>query len=155
MQMDNTSLKWQAREYIYTEKTADWYWIVTIVTFSVAIISVILNNLIFAILIIVSFFVLVLFASKRPGIVSIELNNFGITAGKIHYPYENLESFWVETKQLHQRLILKSKKALMPYIVILIEDITPETVQAFLHDHLPEVEHTEPFLEKLLIHLGF
>ena len=148
-------LQWHAREYIHTEKSADWYWIVAIIVASVAVISIILSNLIFAILIIVSFFTLSLFASRKPEIILMEINNLGVNVGNTHYPYVHLESFWIETRELYPRLILKSKKTFMPFVVILIEDMEPEKIREFLLKHLPEVEHTEPFLEKLLIYFGF
>ena len=43
----------------------------------------------------------------------------------------------------------------MPFIVIFIEDIGPDEIHEVLSQHLPEEEHTEPFLEKLLLYFGF
>ncbi len=148
-------ISWHTIEYLHHEKTSDWYWIVGIVTISIALISIILNNVIFAILIIVSSFTLSLFASKRPDVVEINIDNRGVTVGKIHYNYKNLDSFWVETREHIPKVLLKSKKTFMPFIVIFIEDIEPEKVHEVLSQYLPEEEHTEPFLEKLLIYFGF
>src|SRR3989344_7467453 len=144
------SISWNTVEYHHTEKTADWYWIVGIITVSIALISIILNNIIFAILIIVSSFTLSLFASKKPETVVVEINASGVTFGKTHYPYKNLDSFWVETREIQPKIILKSKKLFMPFIIIFIEDIPHEKVRETLLRHLPEEEHVEPFLEKLL-----
>ena len=101
------NLNWQAHEYLYSEKTADWYWIVSIITISIAIIAIILNNIIFAILIIVSSFTLSLFASRKPEIIDVEINPSGVTVGKTHYPYAHLDSFWVETREFQPKIILK------------------------------------------------
>ena len=148
-------ISWQAPEYFHTEKTSDWYWIVAIITISIALISVILNNIIFAILIIVSSFTLSLFASKRPQIVEIQIDNSGIVVDKTRYPFTHLESFWIETREMHPKILIKSEKIFMPFIVIFIEGIEIEKVHEMLSRHLPEEEHTEPFLEKLLIYFGF
>ena len=148
-------LKWNTLEYLYKEKTADWYWIVAIVTISIALIAIILNNLIFAILVIVSSFTMSLFASKRPEIATVEINNSGITVGNTKYPYINLYSFWVETREIHPKIVLKSKKIFMPFIVILIDEVEPEQVREALLKYLPEEENVEPFLEKLLLYFGF
>ncbi|MFZ2621493.1 MAG: hypothetical protein WAX85_02965 [Minisyncoccia bacterium] len=148
-------ISWKAKEYIHREKTSDWYWIVGIITVSIAIISIILNNLIFAILIIVSSFTLSLFASKKPQMIDVEIDNSGVTIGKTHYPYAHLESFWIETREHHPRIILKSQKVFMPFVIAFIEDENEEGLREFLLQHLPEEEHIEPFLEKLLIYLGF
>ena len=148
-------ISWQAPEYFHTEKTNDWYWIVAIITISIALISVILNNIIFAILIIVSSFTLCLFASKRPLTVEIQIDNSGIVVDKTRYPFAHLESFWIETREIHPKILIKSEKIFMPFIVIFIEGIEIEKVHEMLSRHLPEEEHTEPFLEKLLIYFGF
>ena len=149
------NLSWETIEYLHKEKTPDWYWTVGIVTVSIALISIILNNLIFAILIIVSSFTLSLFASKKPEIITIEIGETGITVGKNNYPYKELESFWIETRDSYPRILLKSKKVLMPFVMVLIEDVEPEQIREALSQHLLEEEHTEPLLEKLLLYFGF
>jgi hypothetical protein len=83
------------------------------------------------------------------------IDNLGVTFGNVKYPYYNLESFWVETRDGYPRLLLKSQKILMPFIVIHTEDENPEEIRHFLGQHLKEEEHTEPLLEKVLIYLGF
>ena len=150
-------ISWHTIEYLHQEKTSDWYWIVGIVSVSIAIISIITNNVIFAILIIVSSFTLMLFASKKPLGVNIELSENGVRVGNIIYPYRNLESFWVETRENNDRILIKSKKVFMPLIIIFIEEdqVHPEDVRSLLLKYLPEEEHAEPFLEKLLVYLGF
>lgn len=148
-------ISWQTHEYHHTEKNSDWYWILGIVTVSIAIIAIILHNFIFAILIIVSSFTLALFASKKPEIIDVRMEMNGITLGKIFYPYDNIQSFWIETNEHRPRIIFRSKKALMPFIVVFIDDMPPEVIHEELSLHLTEEHLTEPFLEKLLIHLGF
>ena len=148
-------ISWEAPLHIYKEKNADWYWIVGIVTISIAIVAIILNNVIFAILILVSSFTLSLLASRKPDVVRMEINNTGIVVGNTQYPFAHLESFWVETREVYPKIILKSKKMLMPFITVLLLDADQNNAREKLLQHLPEVEHTEPFLEKLLIYLGF
>lgn len=149
-------LSWRTVEYIHTDKTSDWYWIVGIITISIAVIAIILNNIIFAILVIVSSFTLSLFASRKPDVVPVVIDNLGVTFGKTHYPYLHLDSFWIETRDNLPRLLLKSKKLFMPYIVIHLEDeVGPNEIRAMLVNHLTEEEHTEPLMEKVLIYFGF
>lgn len=150
-------LSWNTIEYLHQEKTTDWYWIVGIVTVSIAIISIILNNIIFAILILVSSFTLMLFASRPPSEVEVDIDDLGIRVGNTIYPYKHLDSFWVETRENNDRILLKSKKLFMPLIIIFIEEnqVRPGDVRGMLLKHLSEEEHAEPFLEKLLVYLGF
>jgi len=150
-----TKLSWHAPEYIHTEKNPDWYWIVAIVTVTIALIAIILNNVIFALLIIVSSFTLTLLAGRKPERVHIEISERRISVGKIHYNYAELDSFWVEKRHVFPKLVLKSKKVFLPYVNILIEEVEPEKVREVLSDHLPEEEHVEPLFEKILVYLGF
>mgnify|MGYP003473546694 FL=1 len=148
-------ISWQTHEYLHTEKTNDWYWIVAIVTLSIAFVSVILNNVIFGILVIVASFTLSMFASRKPDVFTATIDNSGVTFGSIRYPYGNLSSFWVETRDNYPRLLLKSKKILMPFVVIHTENEDPGEIRELLLHYLPEEESTEPLLEKILIYLGF
>jgi hypothetical protein len=149
------TLTWHTKEYFHREKTADWYWMVGIITVSLAIIAVIMGDVIFGILIIISSFTLTLFASKKPEIILVEINDLGINLGKIHYPYTHLDSFAVETREIPNKMFLKSKKVFMPLIVVFIEGVSSEEVRNILKKNLKEEELTEPFLEKLLVYLGF
>jgi len=150
-------LSWNTVEYLHQEKTSDWYWIVSIISVSIAIIAIIMNNVIFAILVIIASFTLMLFASRKPNVVEVDMDDMGIRVGRTMYPYRHLDSFWVETRENNDRILLKSKKVLMPLIIIFIEEnqVHPSDVRAMLMKHLPEEEHSEPFLEKLLVYLGF
>ena len=148
-------ISWRTHEYHHTEKTADWYWIVGIVSVSISIISIILDNVIFAILVLVSAFTLSLFASKRRGVGDVESRDDGVKIGGMNYPYSTLESFWVETKDGIPRMIFRSKKMISTLIVIFIEEVSPDSVKDMLSNYLPEEELSEPFLEKLMIYLGF
>jgi hypothetical protein len=118
-------------------------------------VSIILNNLIFGILIIISSFTLSLFASKRPETVDVEINDVAVVFGENRYPYSTLTSFWIETRDHIPRILLKSEKIFMPYVIIFTEDESLTEIHDLLSKHLPEEEHREPLLEKLLIYFGF
>ncbi len=148
-------ISWFAPEYIHTEKTSDWYWIVGIVTLSLAIIAILFNDVIFAILIIVAVATLTLYATRKPLLVQIDLTTTGVHDGETYHSYDDLESYWVETRDAYPKIILKSKKKLSLYIYILIEETDPEAIDEFLSYHLPKVEHREPLLEKLFVRMGF
>ena len=149
------NLTWTAPEHMYTEKTADWYWIVGIVSATLAVISIFLGNILFGILILVSAFTLALHASHPPRMVDVRVSEKGVQVGDTLYPYSSLESFWIEEKELHPRILLKSESKFAPYIIILLGDVPAEEIRETLDTYLHEIRHSEPFLEKLLIWFGF
>jgi hypothetical protein len=149
------NISWKAPLHMHTEKSPDWYWIVGIVSVTLAVISVLLNNTLFAILILVGVFTLTLYSTKKPPVVQIELLPTGIKIHDLVYMYTNIESFWIEEKELVPRILLKTTKKIAPYVTILLGDANPDEVRDELLVHLPEIKHSEPFLEKLLIYFGF
>ncbi len=153
---------WQAHEYIFQEKTSDWYWAVGIIGASVAVISLIFGNIIFALLIALCTFCLMLFGAKEPALVRFEINKTGVLIDRRLYPYGTLQSFWVEDNRHrgHQsKLFLKSKRLAVPLIAVPLEGheegVNPEDIRDFLLDHLLEDEHAEPLGQKVLEFFGF
>jgi len=148
-------IEWRSPQYIHTEKTNDWFWIVGIITMTIALISIILNDVIFAILIIISAFTLSLFASHRPEFSDNEINASGVKKGRMYYPYTDIDSFWVETTDKYPRLFLKQKQKLSQYVILLIDFDDAEEIKTFLSQHIIEEKMTESLFEKLLIYFGF
>jgi hypothetical protein len=148
-------IEWDALEHSHTEKNNDWYWAVGIITLTAAAISIILNNVIFAILIIVSAFALVVHAAKKPRLVHIEINDRGIVIDRILYPFLSLESFWIDAHEVPSKILLKSHKLFMPYITVYIEEVDPERVREILLNYIAETEHIEPLTHKILEKFGF
>jgi hypothetical protein len=157
--MDFTPLKWQAHEYEHFKRSTDWYWAVTIITLSLVALSIIFNDILLGILLLVSVFSLMLYAHRKPQVVSYEINKKGVRVDNTIYIYSTIESFWVDSHGEHDRpqLILKSSKMIMPIIVIPIEtqDVHPDDIHEYLIEFLPEEEHHEPLSHKLIEYLGF
>lgn len=149
---------WSALEYEHREKTADWYWAVGIIGGSVALIAFILSNTIFAIVVLVSLFSLIVVARQLPKIVDFEINTVGIKIDGSFKPYNYFKSFWVENNIHHDHksyLYFKSRHMLAPLLVIPIEGVDPETVRLFLLELLLEEEHSESIVHRFMEYLGF
>lgn len=156
--MQRKPLVWEAHEYIYREKTSDWYWAVGVIAVSVAVISFIYANVLLGILILIGSFTLALFGSRRPKSFRFEINGTGILIGKAFYAYGTIDSFWIEDNthiEYQSKLIFKSKSLLSPLMVIPLEDHDPALIRDYLLDHLPEEHHIEPISHKILEGLGF
>ncbi|MBI2086753.1 MAG: hypothetical protein HYT69_01105 [Candidatus Zambryskibacteria bacterium] len=148
-------IEWDAHEYEHKERSLDWFWAVWIITFSVAIAAVIFGNIILGILVLTSVFALALFINRPPENVHVIVDERGITRGKIHYPYESLHSYWLDTDHPHPKIILRSQKAFMPLIIVPIGETDALKLDATLAQFLPEKYHAMPFVEKILEYLGF
>lgn len=153
--MEEFKIKWRAHEYEHEEKTSDWYWAVGIIAIAIAITAVILGNVLFAIFILIGSFSLALHSSKEPRLVEFSVNKKGVSIGNKIYLYSSLDSFWIEEDEIPPKIIIKSKKLIMPFLVIPIEGANPGDIREFLANFLEEEEMREPISHKLMEYLGF
>jgi hypothetical protein len=153
--MEKLSLTWQAPEYHHYERTTDWFWAVGIITVCIAVLSFIYDNALFGILILLSAGILIFYTKREPAMVDYEINARGVVVGKELHPYLTIEAFWIETRHGDPKIILKSKKNLLPYIIIPIHEESVDDVSAVLADFLDEKELQEPASHKVMEYLGF
>jgi len=153
--MEKLSLTWQAPEYNHYKRTPDWFWAVGIITISIAVLAFIYNNALFGILILLSAGILIFYTIREPSFIDYEINQRGIIVGKDLHPYLTIEAFWIETRHGEPKIILKSKKNLLPYIIIPLHEESVEDVSSVLAEFLDEKELQEPASHKVMEYLGF
>lgn len=156
--MNKGPVVWEALEYDHLHKTPDWYWAVGIVAGSIALISIILGNIIFAIVVIVSTFALIVAARRVPKVVFVQLTKTGVHIDDEFRNYSTLRSFWVDNNSHldgKSKLFFRSRSVTAPLLIIPIEEVHPESVRDHLLDMLLEEEHSETLLHKFFEYLGF
>jgi len=162
---EQNKLEWTALEYEEKERTRDWYWALGVIVVTSSLAALIFGNYFFAALIILSGILLGFFAVKKPDLVSYELNEKGLRVRTRVYPYENIQSFWVQTsreretpdgKPLRPTLFIKSERVFMPIISVPIDDAWAEDIHSImLAQDIPEEEMREHLSEKIMESLGF
>lgn len=149
-------MEWDAPEHEHKERTADWFWVAGIIVVALALVSIIFGNIIFGILIVVCAFSLGLFINRVPDNIHIAVTDAGVVREKTLYPYDSLESFWIDTDHPHKKVIIKSKRPLMPLILApLADNVDVDELRKILLEKLPEQPHSLPLAEKILEYLGF
>lgn len=149
-------IEWDAHEYEHKERSHDWFWAVWVLALAVAVAAVVLGNIIFGILVLTSVFALTLFANRPPESVHVIVNEKGITRDNVLYPYETLDSYWLDSDHPHPKMILCSKKPFLPLIVIPMgKDIDVYKLDETIAEFLEEKYHPLPFVERLIDYLGF
>lgn len=152
-----TSFRFRALEFHYKHKATDWYWAVAIITVAAAATAILFNNVLFGILLVIAGFALVMHASRVPLEHDIEINDAGITIGKYHFTYGNLESFWIEHDE-NGRMLVRTKRLIMPHLVVPLDSLVEEEkeeIRDFLRTKLAETEQHEPLLEMIMEYIGF
>ncbi len=155
----SSSISWKAYEYHHMPKTADWFWALGVISVSIAAISLIYGNIMFAILIIIAAIALAIHAHREPKLVDFELNEKGLRIEDTFYPYSSLDSYNIEAHDtdigVFAKALIKSKRTFMPLIVIPLADVYIEEVDEYLSIFLKQEDHHETFEEKILEYLGF
>lgn len=148
-------LRFETYEYEPRERTADWYWTVGIFAIAVCVVSLIYGNVLFAILVFISAFTLLLSAAKEPRLVEVEITPRAIRNHLRVYPYRQVESFWIEEEPHKNTLLVKVTKKFNPMVVIPLGEIDPEIIRDYISNFLPEEEMHEPIGHRILERLGF
>jgi hypothetical protein len=152
----NNKLTWHTLEYKKKERTTDWYWAVGIISLCIVVIAIILHDALFALLVIIAVGALMIFSIREPRIVEIELNDRGLRVNKELYPFVSLDSFWVDIMdERNPKIIIRSKKIMVPLIVVPIEEYNHEDIRNVLLEKLAEKEMHEPLSQKIMEGLGF
>ncbi len=148
-------IRWQAYEHEHIERGRDWYWALGVFAVAVSLISVLLGNFLFGILILVAAATLAVIASSPPPLVQFELSDRGIRVGDTLHRYEEIISFWVEDHEVDPPILLvDTTKWLSPNLVIPIRDTEPSLVRAYLKERAEEVPMREPIWHKILETFG-
>ncbi len=154
-------LSWSALEYEEKERSKDWFWALGIIVVTSSIAAIIFENYFFAALLVLSGILLGFFATKKPEMITYELNNKGLKIGSRLYPYENIKSFWVQLDtsgetDLKPILFVHSDRAFMPILSIPIdENIAVRIHSIFVAKKVEEVEMKEHPSDKIMEVLGF
>ena len=151
-----TVLRWSTYEHDHIERENDWYWALGIVTLAIVIISVLLHNVLFGIIIIIAAFSIALLSRTPPELTTFEISDRGIRVNKILHRYSEIISFWVEDEVGDRPLLLiDTTKWLSPNLIIPIEHIDPALVRAYLKERSTEVHMREPLAHQIIEFFGF
>lgn len=156
MREDIPSVYWEAPEHTHIEKSSDWYWAMGIIAVTASVTSIILNNVLFGIVILLGAMTVFITGNRKPRIIPFEVSVRGIRVENHLYPYTNLESWYLDEEHYTgPQLIVKSKKLLVPLIIIPIPEEFVQSVERLIAPRLIEEHLQEPLAHKILEFLGF
>jgi len=150
-------ISWHTPEYIFRQRTSDWFWTLGIIAAACAVTSIIFGNILFSIIIVIGAFAIALHASRQPRIIKIEINERGVAVDHDMYLYRSLHSFWINDEH-HSgtKLILRSERSFVPLITLPIhEDVDIESIREHIKNHLKEEVHEETITGHIMDRLGF
>ena len=149
--MNETRIQWKAREHEHRAHDANWFWTVGVVALGFSIVAAMFGNALLGVLIIIATIALFLQAVKKPSLVTFTLDDAGVMVGRTRYRYEDLDSFALT----EQSILIKSKRALMPFLTIPLPAAHRDAAYDVLAAYLPERAHVEPAADTIMEKLGF
>ena len=149
----NEEIYWEYYEYEFQEKTADWFWIFGTIAVLLIIISLILKNYLFGLIILLGSFILGTYAKRPPSLLTYGLGRNGVKHGESIFRYDTIKSFWVNKDSNH--LIIESIRLVKPYISIPLGDTDPELIRQKLLPIIKEQEYHGSFSDYLSDFFGF
>ncbi len=148
-------IRWSAYEHDHIHRSIDWFWALGIAAICIALISALLGNFLFGVLILVAAITLAILAKSPPPLVQFEISDRGIRIGETMHRFEEIIAFWVEDHDADPPVLLvDTKKWLSPNLVIPLTNVDHRLVRAFLAERTTERPMKEPVSHKILDFLG-
>jgi len=140
---------WKTFEHEKSEKSREWYIIISFILFAIIIYALFTDNPIMAITFILIGITGYLQLTKEPKEMTFKITSNGVQAGKELYEYDNMYSFWIfyEPEEHKKHISLHTKAEILPYVHIPLGDEDPVELRKMLLEYLPEEKHNERFID--------
>lgn len=145
-------LEWEAPEFRHYEKSVGWY--ILLGTGIVVLVGykIFTADYFGAASILILGVLIGLFSRRKPAIVTVRLDNQGVTMGELYIPYQHFQHFWIVDTSDHKTLNLEASTYLKQTVIIEIGDEDPGAIRRLLLRHVPEAEHTTPSFSQKIAH---
>jgi hypothetical protein len=147
---------WEAPEHHHVEKGNDWFWALGLLSIAGSSAAFIFGNVLFGIVILLGAITMVILAMQEPKVIPFAVLTRGIRVGNELYPYSTLESFTIDEDHRHgPQLLIKSKKLLMPLLIMPVPPEYVDDIDDLIGGRLPEEHLEEPVAHRILEFFGF
>lgn len=154
---ESIEFMWESPEFIFKEKTEQWYWYIGIAGFILIILAIVLKNYLFAFLILIAGFLMFKLSTQEPVDLPIEISQHGININKDVFKYQEISAFWITENQAGKSILLfASKRPIAPIISVTIEPhINLMQLREYLLEYIAEQELREPVSDRIINKIGF
>lgn len=150
------AVTWEAPAHHHIEKGHDWFWAIGLVAVAGSVAAFALGNALFGVVILLGAISMIIFGLSTPHMVFFAVTTRGIRIEHELYPFSSLDSFCIDEDHVHgPHLFVKSKKLLMPLIILPIPPEYIDEIDELVGARLPEEELEEPIATRLLEFFGF
>lgn len=144
--MADDAISWRVDTHEHVERSNDWYWGLALIALGGAAVSVLMGNILLALIIGLAAGSLWGLTARGPREHEVRLGTSGVIVDGTLYRWDNIESFWVEDER-HlpagepPHLLLTTKGVLHPQLVLPLGDSNrARNVREYARRHCREVE---------------
>lgn len=149
------NISWSAPEYSHTTKNIDFLWGIGLLGLAGTIASIFFGNYIFAVFIILSATMMIVFATRQPKEANFEINKEGIVFDKELHKYKNIKGFKIRQSNPYSKLIIDTNRYFLPIYVLPLPHELEEEVYAILSQIIKEEDIDETHSSKFMTRIGF
>jgi hypothetical protein len=150
------AITWESPEHRHIEKTSDWYWVVGIIAVSASVVSIMFENVLFGVVILLGASTMILFSHRAPKVLGYEVSVRGVRIGDTLYPFTSLEAFAIdEDAPEGPQLIVKSHHFFVPLLILPLPFEYVDEIDELMGTRLHEAPLVEPLSHRLLEFFGF
>ena len=133
-------LKWKVPEYDLYDKTRTWYLVITLVGAGLIIYSFFTSNFLFAVIVIIIAFILILRDAQLPDNLIVTITHEGFWIGRKLYEFDDIQNFSIVYKPRIgiKKLYLEFKNPLQHRLMLPIGDTNPLIIREILLKFISE-----------------
>ncbi len=140
-------IKWQVPEFEKQERTTLWYAIAVLIAILMLVFSFYTKNIAFAIIIIITAFIVIMHDGVEPEMVDFKISTEGVIIGKRFFDYDAIKHFFLIYKphQNIKNLYFEFNNPLTPRLTIPLDEQDPLQIRKTLLKYLSEdLERVNP-----------
>lgn len=155
---EDVLMSWESREFIQYDRNPAWILVVYILASLTLVYAIWTMNFLFAVLVVLFTIIIVIYTQRKPNILKVAVMKKGFKINNTLYTYEDdLENFWILYNPPDLKVLnFKRRQALLPALVIQLEDQNPLKIREMLLKFLPEdLTQDESTIDKMSRKIGF
>ncbi len=153
---EKTLISWSAPEFVYYEKSPQYYYIAGAFIIILVFLMVYLKQWMTVAAIIITAIVLYIYSQKKPQVLKYGITNKGINIGTRYYSYIQLKSFWLIENPSSTCIHFEPTKRFSLPIIAQLGDLKLEKVKKVIKKYLPEkTDQKEDLVDRIFRSLRF
>ncbi len=146
-------ISWDIPEYEKHARGKAWYLLFALVALAMLVYALMTGNFLFAVIVIIGGFVLIMNDARHPQNVNISLTTEGIFVGRKFYDYDEIDNFSIVYKPTDnlKKIYFEFKSKTRHRLSIFLSDVNPVFVRDNLLPYLSEnIERTDESISEAL-----